>query len=226
MAVESVSTLASNAASVQSANAANEVRQARREPPPRKDGETGRPERGQGLNKLYDAVAQALDAAGVKMPAKAEKPGESEATNDKDRDDGASNGGDIRQALNSFMHSLVQAASGNPTTATNANEADKQATTATSPGRGYGNDLSTKIDSLLQNLGSSTSETQTNGLQASFNKLVETLQTAADSSSAAQTSAAQAAKPDLQAFLQNLKQNLQNQGKTINALGVTVDTQA
>lgn len=173
--------------------------------------------RGGGEEGVVGAVFQALGRLGLNVPApssakpatsqssSASQPGAAGATS-------VSGGGDVKQALHSFMHDVLQAAR-------TTDASGKTGSSASAAGKRYG-ELAGKLDSLAQQLNSGGGSDALNSLKSSFNNLVKSLD---NSSSSGKTSTAGKA-PDLQAFLHELSRNLQ--GGSQNPLGSFISTAA
>lgn len=173
--------------------------------------------RGGGEEGVVGAVFQALGRLGLNIPAPSSaKPATSQSSSTSQPGaagaTSASGGGDVKQALHSFMHDVLQAAR-----ATDAS--GKTSLSASATGRRYG-ELAGKLDSLAQQLNSGGGSDALNSLKSSFNNLVKSLDNGSTSGKAATAGKA----PDLQDFLHEVSRNLQ--GGSQNLVGSLVSTAA
>ncbi len=159
------------------------------------------------------AISQTLQQLGLTSRS---APAAASGSVDRDGDnDGSGSGGSTQQALHTFLHDLVQAArngAGTPTGKTGA--------------AGYGGDLQTNVQNLVQSLGTDPSADPT--LSKLTNDFQALLQSA--NGGAAGASDATGTAPTLQGFLQKLVQNLgtltATNGDPGGAVGNLVSTSA
>lgn len=184
--------------------------------------------------QLAGAITKTLESLGVSASGKSADKGEQAKVSEESSEAQKAEGRDVQQALQSFMHSLVQNLRSQNSTQGNEGEDEIQDTAnhlplegspRSSPDnlRGYSGDLGTQLQNLIQNISSQENggtNKAASGLQSSFNNLVQTLQKTEQNQAPAQDKT-----PDLQAFLQKLNQTLQANGSTLSPLGGTVNTQ-
>jgi hypothetical protein len=181
------------------------------------DGSSSSVSRGGG-NGVLGAVFQALGQLGLNVPAQsASQSAASQATSSSTSSSQAASSGDVKQALQSFMHDLFQAMRGSGSSGNTASNASTASNS--SAGNRYG-ELASKLEGLAQQLNTSSGSGTLNNLQSSFNNLVKALGNGSNSGNAQAASNA----PTLQGFLQNLSQGLQ--GGSLNPVGSLVSTAA
>jgi hypothetical protein len=176
---------------------------------------------------LVRSLMQALSQLGLGgMPqrrASAATGADSDGDNDgSGRASAASGNSSVAQAMQSFLHALLQtlrqeqsgaAANGSASDSTSA-----QTTSAAAPYSQVGTDL----QALIQQLGNGTPGSQSSnvsGLQSAYNNLVSALQSSGTGSTGSSNTA-----PHLQAVLQAMLQDLPaNQRAPVSALGESVN---
>ncbi|AXS80226.1 hypothetical protein [Dechloromonas sp. HYN0024] len=212
-------------------------RTVRREHDGDNEGERRRVGGEKGRQQFFDAVSSALSALGLSLPAQQPPPSQAAipttATTDtqsgaQSNANQAQSSNNVQQALHSFMHDLFKAVKsrgdrreteGNEGGEKRADEARREVSKASDS---YKNDLTTRVQNLIQNLTSGdTASAQTDALKSSFSKLVQALQPASPSDTTTPPKA-----PDLQAFLQNFLKNPQGGSTPVSPVGVAVNTVA
>ena len=207
--------------------------------------------------KVADAVAQSFAALGITLPTPPTRgsaasagtdqgPDASSAASGTNTQDSTQAANDIGQALQAFTYSLLQSLrpqdagteQQNPRSA--AGETERTGGVRPPPpngAQGYGNDLASKVQDLLQTVsnqssasGNSTGSeapTNTGSLNAAFKDLVQVLQKNGGGNASAEASqSAQASQVTLQSFLQNFAKNLQISGGSASSLGGAVNALA
>lgn len=183
-----------------------------------RDGDGTRVGRGSGGNGVLGAVFQALGRLGLSATAQSPSANKSAtAQAAAPSATSASGGGDVKQALHSFLHDLFQATH-------SADSSGKSGSTTAAAGNSsaakhYG-ELASKLDGLAQQLNSGSGSDTSNKLKSSFDNLVKALN---NGSTSGKTSTAGNA-PNLQDFLHELSRNLQ--GGALNPVGSLVSTAA
>jgi hypothetical protein len=133
----------------------------------------------------------------------------------------------VRHALHAFMHSLFHALRGTESAQATAGDSSAQGDGSASASPPDYTDVTSALQTLLQNVGSDSSGSSTQGntgdLQTAFQNLVQALDAGGSTSSSAQ--------PTLQSFLQALLQNLNGQSgssdtASLNPTGNVVTTAA
>lgn len=185
-----------------------------------------------GGGQLLNAVAQTLSQLGLGQPGQiaVTAPAAIPKASGNNTTDSApsSNGQNVDQTLQTFMHTLFQALNpggvpglnGSPRPASLVDNNDSPARAQGSGGApGYTN-LVTQMQSFVQNLGSKSSSAVSapSDLNAAFQNLTQALGANADQ-------AAGSSQASLQSFMQDLLQNLQNAGNPpLSGLGNAVKT--
>lgn len=183
-----------------------------------KDGGKERAGRSDGGQGVLSAVVRTLGQLGINVPSQpAGKSAPPSATTASTTQAPPSSGNEAKQALHAFMNDLFQATK--PSASPAKTEQNPNSATATAPGKTYGG-LAPKLQGLMQQLNSGASSEALSKLQSSFDNLAKTLGNASTNSG----SAATAATPKLQDFLQKLSQNLPGGG--VSPVGSLVSTVA
>ena len=192
----------------------------REEGPRRAGGDNGR--------QVFDAVAQALNSAGLSLPP----PPPQGSAPAGDAGQGLGQGGsqaasDVGQALHTFMHDLFKALKSSDAGAAQQNprsgDSDGDADGNKGPDRAaaYGGDLASKVQGLVESLsgsGGSAPPANTDSLNSAFKDLVKVLEKngGGDASGAASS-------VTLQSFLQSFQQNIQAGGGVAGPVGGAVN---
>jgi len=185
------------------------------------DGSSSRVSREGGGHGMLGAVFQALGQMGLNQSAT--KPTTSQAASSSTSLSQTSGGGDVKQALHSFMHDLFQAMRGSDSSASSASGVSTPGNTAS--GKSYG-DLASKFQELMQQLNSGGGSDALGKLKSSFDNLVKALGNGSTSGNptVSGSSSATSNAPNLQDFLQKVSKNLQGGG--ISPVGSLVSTAA
>ena len=189
------------------------------ERPPRAGGGNERP--------VADALAQALSSVGLSLPPPPEKRVSGDVAGGSPG--GSKEAGDVGQALQGFMHTLFHAIrspapEAPPRNGDDAKQGGDKGEAASAPAgsvSGYGVDLASKAQDLLDDLSSqdgAKTSPAANNLDASFKELVRVLQKNSEGSASASASQA-----TLTSFLQKFIQNLQANGGATSILGGAVN---
>lgn len=161
-------------------------------------------------NPLAGAVLQTLGQLGVNVPP----PPVGKSASTETGSTIAANGGNVKQALHSFMHDLYQASRGSTAGGATPQPEAKKAQGASYEG------LASKLQGLAQQAGSGNGNEALDKLKTAFDGLVKEL----GSSAAGQNSVGTAKNPTLQEFLQKLSGSLPDGGQS--PLGSLVNTAA
>lgn len=179
----------------------------------------------QGGGQLLSAVAQTLSQLGLGQAGQiaVTAPSATQNTSGNNNTDSAPSNRNIDPALHTFMHSLFQAMNqgsaqaANAPAATDSDEDGSRVKASSSPGTSSYTDLVSKLQSFVQNLGSSSSAT------SDLNTAFRNLQQAAGANGASGGNS----PVSLQSFLQDLLKNLQSAGNpSLSVLANVVSTSA
>lgn len=177
------------------------------------DGGKERVSRGGGV---LAAVSQALGQVGVNIPPPPGKTAAIQTVSANQAAEKVSGGGDIQQALHSFVNDLFQAARGSDKPAA---ELPAKSAGSAAGGQPYGG-LAGKVEGLARQVATGSGGDSVSQLKSSFDSLVKAL----GSNATAENSTASGSTPKLADFLQKLSQNLQ--GGNANPAGYLISTAA